>query len=159
MRRPLTDDASRESSPHARRRVSRSRSLAACAGALLTAVAVTACGATTTSSKSFSGPKKGVAEAITSFQSDASSLDAGKICKELLAASVVKRLTANGTKCEKSMKSSLEDVDTYTITVESIEVTGSSATAKVKSTVYGKEKLGTMTLVKESGGWKVSNLS
>jgi hypothetical protein len=142
-----------------RTRPTRMRRLAVLAGALATALVLAACGASTTSSKSYTGSKKGVAEAISSFQSDATALDGGKICKELLAAPVVERLTEKGATCERSIKSALEEVDTYTVTVEEIEVNGSSATAKVKSTVYGKEKAGTMSLVKEGGSWKVSDLS
>lgn len=134
------------------------RRLAAVAGALATAVALAACGTTTGSTSSFSGPSKQVAEAISTFQSDATALDSGKICKELLAAEVTKRLEAKGATCEKAIKSALEQVDNYSVTVKTIEVKGASATARVKSTVYGKEQAGTMSLVKEGGDWKLTSL-
>jgi hypothetical protein len=141
-----------------RRRIS-ARLLASAGAALAAALTLAACGTTTGSTSSFTGAKKGVAEAISSFQSDATSLDAAKICKEELAASVVSRLTTKGAKCEKSIKTALEEVDTYTVAVKSIEIKGASAVAKVKSTVYGKEQPGTMSLVKEGGKWKVADLS
>ncbi|MHB1467751.1 MAG: nuclear transport factor 2 family protein [Solirubrobacteraceae bacterium] len=134
------------------------RRLGGCGAAFGAALALAACGTTTGSTSSFSGPAKGVAEAISSFQSDATALNAAKICKEELAGSVVSRLSKNGAKCEKSIKTALEETDTFTVSVKSIAVKGSSAVAKVKSTVYGKERAGTMSLVREGGKWKVANL-
>jgi Putative lumazine-binding len=100
-----------------------------------------------------------VAEAISSFQSDATSLNGTEICKELLAKPVLSRLESKGAKCSKSITTQLEEVDTYAMTVESISLTGDSATAKVTSTVDGKEKTGTISLSKEKGAWKISDLS
>ena len=144
----------------ARRAPARAPRLAATAGAICLALCLAACGSTTSSSTgSFKGVEKKVAETISNFQSDATSLDDGKICKELLAEPVRKRLEAKGASCEKAIKTQLEEVDTFTVTVKSISVDGSSATAKVKSTVYGKEQAGTISLAKEKGNWLISDLS
>ncbi|HEY1687244.1 MAG TPA: hypothetical protein VGF95_00090 [Solirubrobacteraceae bacterium] len=117
-----------------------------------------ACGSTS-SSKSYKGEKQAVAEVISEFQSDATTRNEEKICKEVLAASVREKLKANGTTCEKAIKKQLKQVDSTSITVESIAVEGSTAQAQVKSTVYGKERPGTITLAKEKDSWRISDLS
>lgn len=122
------------------------------------ALCLAACGSTTSSSKSYKGEKQHVAEVISEFQSDATTRNAEKICKELLAASVHERLKANGSECEKAIKKQLEQVDSTSITVESIAIEGSTAKAQVKSTVYGKEHPGTITLSKEKDSWRISDL-
>ncbi|MHB1538200.1 MAG: nuclear transport factor 2 family protein [Solirubrobacteraceae bacterium] len=142
----------------AARRDARGRLLAACCGAVVTVLALAACGTTGASSASnYSGARKEVADAITSFQTDATGLNPGKVCK-LLAAVAIRRLDEKSAKCGRAIKTALEQVDTFTIAVDEIEVKGASATAKVKSTVYGKEEPGTISLVKEGGSWKISSL-
>ncbi len=44
------------------------------------------------------------------------------------------------------------------MTVQSIQLNGASASAQVQSTYAGKKRIGTLTLVKEAGKWKVSKL-
>lgn len=116
-----------------------------------------ACGATS-SSKSYTGEKQHVAEVISEFQSNATTRNAEKICKEVLAAPVRERLKANGSTCEKVIKQQLKQVDSTSITVESIAIEGSTAKAQVKSTVYGKERPSTITLSKEKDSWRISDL-
>lgn len=131
-------------------------------GAISATLCLAACGATSStssSSSSFTGEKKQVAEAISSFQSDATSLEASKICSELLAKPVKSRLESKGGSCEKSIKTQLEGVDTFSVTVEEISLSGEKATAKVKSTVCGKEAPGAISFEKEKGSWMISDLS
>jgi hypothetical protein len=123
---------------------------------LLCAPLLAACGtAGSTSTTGFTGVKREVAQGIASLQSDAASVEQKKICAEDLAASVVRRL--GGTKdCEAAIKRQLDQVDELEVSVESVNVSGSTATATVKSIHEGKSKLSTVSLVKEGHTWKVA---
>lgn len=156
-RPPLAEDRSGRARPRAGARVARRLALPACAVAI--ALGVAACGGTESSTGSYKGEKAKVAEAISSLQSDATAGDAKKVCSKDLAASVGKRLEASGGTCVKALESQLREVDTFNLTVESIEVKGAQATAKVKSTWSGKLREKTLSLVREGGSWKVDSLS
>ncbi len=122
----------------------------------LCAVAVAACG-TTTSTASFKGEQHEVAQTVANLQSDATSAEEKKVCANDLAAAVVTRL--GGQKgCEKAIKNQLAEVDTLEVSVQSVQIAtgGTTATAHVKSTRSGKKKSGTVSLVKEGKDWKIS---
>ncbi len=137
---------------------SRARTAIATIGALCVALGVSACGEAS-STGSYKGESKNVAQTITNLQSDATSANASKVCSRDLAASVLKRLEASGSACKKVLEGQLREIDTYSLTVESISVKGSAATAKVKSTWSGKEHVHEVSFVKEGGSWKISGLS
>jgi hypothetical protein len=134
------------------------RALTASAAAVCVALGISACGQTS-STGSYKGESQKVAQTITNLQSDATSADASKVCSRDLAASVVKKLEAGGSTCKKALEDQLREIDTYSLTVESISVHDATATAKVRSTWSGKEKVHELAFVKESGKWKVSGLS
>ena len=122
----------------------------------LCALALAGCG-TTTSTTGFKGEKHEVAQAIANLQSNATAGEEAKICANELASSIVTRL--GGTKgCEAAIKRQLTEVDSLEVTVESVSVTGTTATATVKSVHEGKKKDSTIALVKEGKLWKVSAL-
>ncbi len=128
------------------------------AGAIL---GLTACG-TTTTSNNFKGDSHGVAQTINDLQNDASSRNNSKICSNDLATTVVTRLSAASGGCAAVIKNQLNEVDTFTLSVKSVNVNSTAspptATAVVKSTSAGKDRLDTLTLVKEGSRWKVSGL-
>jgi len=132
--------------------------IAAPLGALALALGLAACG-NTTSTGNYKGEAAKVAETISNLQSDATAEDAKKVCKNDLSAAVGKRLEANGSSCVKALETQLKEIDTYSMTVKSVSVKGSSATAKVKSRWAGKEKVNTLAFVKEGGSWKLESLS
>ena len=137
---------------------SKARTAIATVGALCVALGVSACGEAS-STGSYKGESKNVAQTITNLQSDATSANASKLCSRDLAASVLEQLEAGGDSCKKVLEGQLREIDTYSLTVESISVKGSAATAKVKSTWSGKERVHEVSFVKEGGSWKVSGLS
>jgi hypothetical protein len=137
---------------------SKARTAIATVGALCLALGVSACGEAS-STGSYKGESKNVAQTITNLQSDATSANASKLCSRDLAASVLKQLEAGGDSCKKVLEGQLREIDTYSLTVESISVKGSAATAKVKGTWSGKERVHEVSFVKEGGSWKVSGLS
>jgi putative lumazine-binding protein len=113
-----------------------------------------ACGETV-STGSFKGESRRVAEAVADFQKDATASDQKKLCDNDLASVLTARLrTAGG--CQAALKQQLEQVDALNLTVESIAVEGTSAQARVKSTWEGKNRVSTLSLVEQSGRWKIS---
>jgi Putative lumazine-binding len=125
--------------------------------ALLLAVAglATGCGATSSNSASnFSGVKKDVATAVDDLSSAARKSDEGEICTNLLAGSLIQQLQSGGQTCRTAVSHALDDADTVDMSVKSVSVTGTTATAVVDS----KEKASndTFQLVKEGGRWKIS---
>ncbi|HEY3960206.1 MAG TPA: nuclear transport factor 2 family protein [Solirubrobacteraceae bacterium] len=123
----------------------------------LLALGVTACGSATVSTSSFKGEAKAVAQAIANLQSSATAGEERKICAADLAAAIVTRL--GGAKgCETAIKNQLTEVDSFEVTVRSVQVAGTKATANVRSTKSGKTSLSTLTLVREDGKWKTLQL-
>ncbi len=123
----------------------------------LLVLVVSACGSATVSTSSFKGEDKAVAQAVANLQSNATAGEEQKICAADLAAAIVTRL--GGTKgCETTIKHRLTEVDSFEVTVESVQVTGAKATANVRSIKSGKAWLATLTLVREGGKWKASEL-
>jgi Putative lumazine-binding len=131
------------------------RSLAMlCAPALATGLA--ACG-TSVSTSGFKGEQQQVAQAVANLQKHTSALEASKICKEDLAAANVAKLNAQGG-CKRAVETQIKQIDNYEATVESVHVSGRTASAKVKSVRSGKKAIQTMTFVKEGGRWRASGL-
>jgi hypothetical protein len=123
----------------------------------LFAAVVSACASTT--SNSFKGESHAVAQTIANLQTDATAGEAQKICSEELASTVTARLNSAPGGCKQALKSQLSQVDTQELTVEKVDLHGStSASAEVKSTYAGKTKITTLTLVKENAVWKISSL-
>jgi hypothetical protein len=123
---------------------------------VLCGMSVTAC-ATTTSTAKFKGAEHEVAQTVANLQSDVTSGEQKKICANDLASTVVNRLGGRQ-KCEAALKTQLGQIDSTEAAVESVQVNGATATAKVKATYSGKKKLSTLSLQKESGKWKISTL-
>lgn len=122
--------------------------------ALALSLGAGACGETASTS-SFKGESHNVAQAVADLQSDVTARDEKKLCQNDLAAAVTARLRSGGG-CQAVLKKHLLQIDAPTLTIESISVTGSNATARVKNTYSGKDRISTLTLVKEAGRWKVS---
>lgn len=124
----------------------------------LLAVGITAC-ASTTSTSSFKGENRAVAQAIANLQTEATAGEAKKICASLLASAVTERLNSAHGGCTQALKGQLAQVDTPELTVQEVQqYSATSAGAQVKSTYAGKSKVRTITLVKEAGKWKISKL-
>jgi hypothetical protein len=130
----------------------------------LLVVALGGCGAQKDSSTKFSGAKRPVAQAIEDLQSAGQKGDSKKICSDLLATSVVKRITTPTKTCSKVVKQQLDDADSFELEVVSVALDGSKtsaaahATARVKSTDNGEDRFDNFTLIKEAGRWKIQSL-
>ena len=127
--------------------------------ALLLAAAglATGCGsAGSNSSADFTGAKEDVAKAVEDLESAARSSDEGKICRDLLSSTLIDSLRSGGKSCTSAISDALDDADTFDMTVKSVTVTGTTATAVVDS----KEKTAndTFKLEKVGGRWKIASL-
>jgi hypothetical protein len=119
-------------------------------------LALSAC-ATTTQTSSYKGTAHDVAQTIANLQSHVTASEEKKICQDDLAAAVVGKL--GGTQdCEAAIKEQLGQIDSTELEVESVKVSGTSATAVVRSVYGGKKKEHTVSLLEEGGKWKISAL-
>lgn len=122
----------------------------------LLAVGVVACGSTVSTS-SFKGEAQQVAKVVANLQSHATALEADKICGEDLAAANVARLNGQGG-CKPALESQLKQIDSFEAMVESVAVTGATATARVRSVYGGRKVPRTMTFAREGGKWRITGL-
>jgi hypothetical protein len=129
-------------------------------GCLALTVGVSACGSTVSTSK-FTGEQREVAQTISNLQSDVRAADQQKICSNDLAAPVVARLGATPGGCKQALKGQLSEIDNFDATVESVQITGSkrTATARVKSTYNGKNRVTTVNVIDERGKWKILSVA
>jgi hypothetical protein len=124
---------------------------------LLCALGATAC-STTTSTSSFKGVEHEVAQTIADLQSDITSGEHKKICERDIAAPIVASLGGQKA-CETSIKNRVSEIDNTELTVESVKVSGNTATAQVKSVYGGKKQTRTVTLAKEGSRWRITGIS
>lgn len=124
--------------------------------ALALGASLAACGETASTS-GFEGESHNVAQTVSNFQSDASANDQKKLCDNDLAATLTAKLHGAG-ECQAVLKEQLHEIDALGLTIESIAVKGTSATAHLKSTYSGKSRISTLTLVKEGSHWKISGV-
>jgi Domain of unknown function (DUF4878) len=137
------------------------RRLALFCAPLLT-IAFAACGSTS-SVTGFKGEQRAAAQAIANLQTYATARDEQKICTNLLAKAVVARLELAKGGCKQAMNKQLGEIDSFEVTVQSLQVDASAApptaSARVKNVRSGKTRLSTVSLVKEGGKWKISSIS
>jgi hypothetical protein len=127
--------------------------------ALLLAAAglATGCGSAGSNSASgFSGVRKDVATTVEDLESAARKSDQGRICRDLLASSLIATIRSTGKTCTSAISDALDDADTFNMTVKSVSVSGTTATAVVQS--KEKSTRDTFKLVKEGGRWKIGSL-
>ncbi len=123
----------------------------------LLSLGLSAC-AKSVSTSGLKGEAKAAAETIKNLQTDVTAGDEKKICQNDLAKPLVTKLDATGGSCQEAIKGQLTEVDSFEVTVEAMQVSGTTATAHVKSIYSGKTRKGTLSLVKEGDKWKVASL-
>ena len=121
------------------------------------ALVLSACStAQTSSSPKFTGAQKDVADLVDKLATAGRRRDAATICNDILAKQLLTQLKSAGGDCETEMKDAIADATDYDLQVRSVKVSGNSATAQVRQGNHGK--VATFTFVKESGGWRASDL-
>ena len=112
---------------------------------------------TSSSSKKFSGAAGDVADAVGDLGSAGRSSDAGKLCTQLLARSLVTRLESSGSSCTQELDKALDDVSDFTLDVRDVKVDGTQATATVREGDSGPTRR--IEFVREADRWKASGFS
>ena len=97
-----------------------------------------------------------MATALNLLASDASSGNGADLCKNVLASAVRTQLNKAGT-CATIIDDQLKTADDATLTIKSIKVSGSGASARVQTVHNGYKVVSTVTLVKQGGTWKVAS--
>ena len=123
--------------------------------AVLLALGLAAC-AKTVSTSGLTGESEEAAESIKNLQTDVTAGEQKKICQNDLASAVVTRLNSAKGGCQQAIKDQLAEVDSFEVTLNTVKVNGTTATATVQSVYSGKKRSSTVSLVKESGKWKIS---
>ena len=116
-----------------------------------------ACGGTGDSAQDFEGAQQDVAQAIEDLEEAAQEDEPRRICQALLAREVVENIEAAGSDCVEAVETALDQTDTFSLTVESVRVSGTTARARVETGV-DEEQIETIELVREGDAWKVSKL-
>jgi hypothetical protein len=126
---------------------------------LLAVLALAGCAQQPTSAKDFKGAEADVAQTIEDLQADAQSRKPGEICSKVLSRELADKLKSAGNDCTSEMEKVAGDADDYELEVTDVTITGNTATAKVKARRGSdKDASTTFTLVKEDGGWRLSEL-
>jgi len=127
--------------------------------ALLAALTLAACGsAGTDSSGDFEGQEREVASTVEDLQSAAADDDASEICRTLLAKSLLDKLGGSGSGCQKAVDNALDAADTTELNVESVQVNGTNATARVESGSGDGATTRSVQLTREGSNWKIATL-
>lgn len=61
--------------------------------------------------------------------------------------------------CQTDVDNQLKTVDDFTLTIESIKVSGKAATARVQTEVNGQKTISTVSLTDQKAGWRISSIS
>jgi hypothetical protein len=120
---------------------------------LLAAVALTGCTSSKTSSTKFKGAAADVDKAVGDLQNAGRRKDSAKLCSQLLASSLVKKLDSGGTTCKDEMDKAIADADEFTLDVRSIAVDGSQATVSIRQGDKGATR--NVIFFREDNRWKV----
>jgi hypothetical protein len=126
--------------------------------ALIAAATLAACGsAGTDSSSDFEGEEREVASVVEELQTAAADDDASEICRELLAPALIEQLGSQDD-CQKAVTTVIDATDTTELDVQSVDVSGTNATARVESGSGDNATTRTVRLVRDGRNWKISAL-
>jgi hypothetical protein len=114
-------------------------------------------GATSASTGSFTGAQGQVAVALNLLSSDASGANAKDICEHVFDTAVVKKL-GNTTTCTTDVTAQLKTIGDFTLTIKTIIVNGSKATATVQTEDNGTKVIKTVLLHQQSGSWRLASV-
>jgi hypothetical protein len=126
---------------------------------LLVAIALAGCTAAS-STGSFSGAEKDVANAIEDLQTAAQRDDETRICRDLVARPVLDKLRTRTPPrpCTAVVAQALDDQDSTELTVKDVRVTGTTARARVELG-RDKDRSTVMTLRREGSAWKIETFA
>ena len=114
-------------------------------------------GAEQGSPKPISGPPKEVADVVAQLERATARGDFAAICDDLLASAARQR--AGGADCARLLGDRAGDIRRPRIVVQSIEVDGSRAQVRVRTTARGQAAVtDVIRMVRENGRFRISSL-
>jgi hypothetical protein len=97
---------------------------------------------------------------LQQFAHAVASRDPVALCRQVLAPSLVARLTAAGLSCETAMRTFVDSVSNPTLSISKVRVHGSRASAVVLSGARGQTaSLDSVALTETAHGWRVISLA
>lgn len=125
----------------------------------LLALVVAGCGAAPQdSAEEFDGPQRAVAAVVERLEEAARDEEPTVVCSRLLSDSLLDTLRKQGTNCRTGVREAFRDADSLDLTVDDVEISGDTATAKVKHRSRDGEKTATMAFERDGSAWKISSL-
>jgi Putative lumazine-binding len=134
-------------------------STALAAAALAVALLGAACAPQSSTSNKvskFRGDQRAAAQTVEDLEAAAKDGNEAKLCNQILSRALAGRIAAAGHGCQPAAKAALKDTDSIGMTVEAVRVNGNRATARVKFETGKKDRVGTIALVREGGGWRIA---
>jgi len=77
----------------------------------------------------------------------------------VLGSALKATLTNKSGTCATKLDNQIKTVDDYTLTIKSIKLAGSVATARVQTKQNGNKVVQTVTLARENAGWRITSVS
>jgi hypothetical protein len=108
-----------------------------------------------------SGPsdEQQVRSTVDAFRKATLAKDYSKMCKQLLAPSLVEKVTTAGLPCEVALSKGLDAVQDPKLSIGAIKVDGDKATADIRTSAAGEEpSRDTLDLTKINGQWRIASL-
>jgi hypothetical protein len=103
------------------------------------------------------GPPRAIAEVVQRLERATAEHDFETICRDLLTPAA--RRQAGGPDCVQLTRSAAADVERPSIELVSIDLTGSSARAHVRTRASGQAPVGDVLVLRRVGGeWRVDSL-
>jgi hypothetical protein len=97
---------------------------------------------------------------ISQFVKAADAKDYATLCTQVLAPSLVDRLSSAGVSCPDAMQIAFQGVQNPALSVGKVTISGSRASAITLSTARNQQaSVDTIELVKTDHGWRVSSLA
>ena len=96
---------------------------------------------------------------VQQFVSATAAKDAKTICDDVLAPSLLERMAAGGITCQQAMQIFFSSVQSPTLSIGRIDVSGQTASAITLTSARGQQgSLDAIKLVNTSRGWRISSL-
>jgi len=106
----------------------------------------------------YTGTKALVASTLNLLASDSNSTNGLDICEHVLGSALRAALNRSGS-CQTDVNNQIKTIDNFTLTIESIKVSGKTATARVQTEVNGQKTISTVSLADQKAGWRISSIS
>jgi hypothetical protein len=117
------------------------------------------CGAQGSSTDDFKGEERAVAQVIENLQTAGERRDATEICNEILAADLKASLEEGSGNCLEEIKDAVKEAEDTELDVKNVQVSGTTAVAKVAGRDGKTDRIASLELRKERGRWRLTALT